>query len=132
MIGLDDEDLSYFRLLYNASSTGSVMSIGLCGIVPLATFDSTNIPQSRSECFDGTAYKPSIGNDGRHCVCVKPNESYDADTRFEIDDEEFAATKMTRDEYIAGRDTVSESGSVDDVYELWQSDFEDGTYRFVR
>ena len=132
MIGLDDDDLPYFESLYNASSNGNVMSVGLCGVLPLSTCDSTNIPQSRAECFDGTAYKPSIGIDGAHCVCVRPNESHDVDTEFDVDFRDFVAAQVSHDHHIAARDRVEDTGSVDDVYELWQSDFEDGTFRFVR
>ena len=107
-----------------------VHSVGLCGIFPRATYDSISIPQSRRECFSGSAYKPSIGNDGKHCVCVKPAPS--AVTRHPAAHDEFAAAKYQHDLYLSERDGEVDTGKITDVHELWQKDFEDGTYRIQR
>merc|ERR1719356_2125613 len=66
------------------------LQVGLCGVYPRASYSWTSIPQSRGECFGGESYKPSIGTDGNHCVCVKPNESLE-NTENEIANDVFAA-----------------------------------------
>ena len=101
------------------------LQIGICGVYPQATYND-NIPQTRDECNSWrTNLKPSIGNDGRFCVCVKPNHEYDPNTKYAVDEGKF---DMFQSEYASNHMeedvTVQE---VNDVVELWQSDFE----RFV-
>ena len=70
--------------------------------------------------------KPSIGTNGRFCVCVKPNESFDAESAFE---EELDKFNELISEYEAVHNVLEDASSMDDVYELYQSDFATGTYR---
>lgn len=80
--------------------------------------------------------KPSIGGDGRFCVCVKPKElkMFEVSAgaidekrermREEVEKEE--AEKVN----IQGMTDGVDTGEV--VTELYQSDFEDGTYRITK
>ena len=97
-------------------------------------FDSlTNDPT------DSYHLKPSIGTDGEFCVCVKPYTSHyysiDAD-----DADEFLSIKETRQQAAEETETEAEADAEKDnedttetseEYELYQSDFEDGTYRIL-
>ena len=63
-------------------------------------------------------------------MCVKPNAEHDVDTKFAISSAEM-------DDAVASWDALQqiedeEESSIRDVYELWQSDFEEGTYRIQR
>ena len=104
--------------------------MGICGVYPQSTYND-NVPQTRDECNSWRDnIKPSIGNDGRHCMCVKPNAEHDVDTKFAISSAEM-------DDAVASWDALQqiedeEESSIRDVYELWQSDFEEGTYRIQR
>ena len=76
------EDDDFYEKINDTSIT---VSVGLCGVLPKASYDDTYIPQDRDAYFrGGTPMKPSIGNKGEFCVCVKPNESYDADTTYPV------------------------------------------------
>ena len=68
--------------------------IGMCGVYPQSSYNSSKIPQNRGECFNGEAYKPSIGNKGQFCVCVKPNESNDAETTYSISPSDFESAQQ--------------------------------------
>ena len=76
--------------------------------------------------------KPSIGTNGKFCVCVKPNESFDADTTASIGNKELAAYKGAHSENEEEDDVETDTSSIADVYELYQSDFEAGTYRITK
>ena len=76
------------------------------------------------------AYKPSIGNDGKHCVCVKPTLS--AVGAHQVAPDEFEAATLRHSQFLEERDGEVDTGSIDDVHELYQSDFEDGTYRIQK
>jgi len=132
--GKSDQDLGYhvvwkddddFEQYANAPDTAVV---GLCGVYPLATYNSSYEPQSRDQCVTKTkSHLPSIGNNGQFCVCVKPNESYDADTTHSLSVEDFKNAEI---EYQANHaEEEEDTSSVDDLHELWQSDFANGTYR---
>ncbi len=73
--------------------------------------------------------KPSIGNKGSFCVCVKPHESFTASTN-EVSVEDFESAQSDYAEQHAEED--EDTSSVEDVYELWQSDFVSGTYRIQK
>lgn len=77
-----EADLGYkqtaFPELYGADS----LSLGVCGVTPMSSY-SDRVPQSQRECVEGgDRLKPSIGNDGRFCVCYKPQSDYNVDTRW--------------------------------------------------
>lgn len=86
------------------------------------------MPRTRDSCnaFEDNI-KPSIGNDGRHCVCVKPHNSFDSDTAYDVTEE---TLKEAKAEWVAHHtEEEVETGSLSDVFELYQSDFDEGTYR---
>jgi len=93
------------------------------------------VPRTRDECnaFQDNI-KPSIGNNGRHCVCVKPNESFDAKSANNLTQRTFNEFKSLRREYREAEklEMSADPGSVDDLYELYQSDFKEGTYRILK
>ena len=102
--------------------------MGMCGVYPTSTYTDM-VPTTRDECNSfRDNIKPSIGTNGEFCVCVKPNESYDAETSvYSVDDATFQSAQT---EYAQNHEqTAEDTGSMDDVHELYQSDFEDGTYR---
>ena len=69
--------------------------VGLCGVYPQGSYDSDNVPDSRDDCVGyGRPLQPSIGNKGEFCVCVKPNESYDADTTYSISPSDFESAQQ--------------------------------------
>ena len=74
--------------------------------------------------------KPSIGNKGSFCVCVKPNESFDAKTSYSVSAEDFERAVADYEEQHAPEE--EDTSSIDDVHELYQSDFESGTYRIQK
>ena len=101
--------------------------MGICGVYPQSTYND-NVPQTRDECNSWRDnIKPSIGNDGRFCVCVKPNEHYDKERTYPVDESLFESFQREyASNHFEGDDTVE---TADEAIELWQSDFEDGTYR---
>merc|ERR1719242_2296283 len=117
----------YLDLGDNATFVDLQMS--LCGVKPTASW-SDMVPETHEECnsFQDNV-KPSIGTDGQFCVCVKPHESYDESTSYAISDEELAEFEAGYDAYHS---IMKEVGSIEDVYELYQTDFEDGTYRITK
>jgi len=128
IIRVNDSDLLDYEEEFSETQMWNTLQVGLCGVFPRATYIGDSIPQSRSECFSGMAYKPSIGNDGSHCVCVKPTLS----SQHQVEPEDFAAAAAEHSEYLAERDGDVDSGDIDDLYELYQSDFEEGTYRIQK
>ena len=49
--------------------------------IMVALYTSTNTHQYGVPIhYVQTNVKPSIGNDGKFCVCVKPHDSYEGDT----------------------------------------------------
>merc|ERR1719447_843036 len=106
------------------------LQVSLCGVTPTSSF-SDMVPSTRDECntFQDNI-KPSIGNNGRFCVCVKPHESYDEDTMFPISEREFKAYQKAYTEFHT--ESVGDSDVVDGVVTLYQSDFEWGTYRIQK
>ena len=121
----------YYESL-GSNATFKDLYIGLCGVVPTASY-SDQVPKTRDECWDDSTrgnVRPSIGNDGRFCVCVEPNESFDVETAWTVSAEEI---KLAEAEYVQNHEEAEEdTSSIDDVYELWQSDFEHGTYRILK
>merc|ERR1719361_1674803 len=117
----------------NDSLTWIGLQMGLCGVWPNSTYTDM-VPTTRDECNAmQDNIKPSIGTDGRFCVCVKPNESFDAETSVSIDDEELATFKGTYfEDAQMERNEEEDTSSMDDVIELYQSDFVDGTYRIKK
>ena len=68
--------------------------VGLCGVYPRASYNDSHIPVSRVQCLSsGKNYKPSIGNKGEFCVCVKPNESFEANTTYSISSSDFESAQ---------------------------------------
>merc|ERR1719242_2532745 len=88
------------------------------------------IPTTRDSCFDPSVYKPSIGTDGRFCVCVQPNDDF-ATTTASIGEAELSATKGQY-EATKAAEAEEDTSSITDSYKLWQSDFEEGTYRITK
>ena len=127
-----DGDLGYHSTVFPEAFEGA--QLGVCGVYPQSTY-SDKVPRSRADC-DAKAMdenlKPSIGTDGRFCVCYKPQQSYDVDVKWRAPPSSY---QQWEDEWtekqeakLMGSDTT---GSIDDVHELRQSDFKEGTYRFV-
>ena len=107
------------------------VNVGLCGVVPLSSYRD-NVPTTRDECWGSgpTNIKPSIGTDGRFCVCVRPNESYDVGTVHEVSSEEFESFVIG---YVQHHQEAEEdTSSMKDLHELYQSDFDHGTYRILK
>merc|ERR1719242_2037733 len=127
-----DERWDYWNDKYsgNADATWMDLQLSLCGVKPTSSF-SNMVPSTRDECntFQDNV-KPSIGNNGQFCVCVKPHEAYDGSTSFTIFDEEMQEFQAGYDKFHASTD--EDTGSTDDVYELRNSDFVEGTYRIKR
>ena len=121
---------AYYTNMAN-NATYMDLDIGLCGVAPMSSY-SDQVPSTRDECWEGTSrdnVKPSIGNNGRFCVCVKPNESYQDKVHVvTAEDLESAEAEYTKHHQEEAEDT----SSVDDLYELYQSDFETGTYRILK
>jgi len=126
---MDDFNLwtGYYESLEPDNRTWWQLQMGICGVYPQSTYND-NVPQTRDECNEWrNNIKPSIGNDGKFCVCVKPNEHYNAATTYPVDEwlfEDFQ--KQYASNHFVEEDEVE---PIDDVIELWQSDFEEGTYR---
>jgi len=101
------------------------LQISLCGVYPQAA-NSDMVPKTRDECnsFQDNV-QPSIGNDGRFCVCVAPHSSFDGSTKHSLSDHKFAGFQ---EEYDLQHSRVAEPDE-GGVYELYQSDFLNGTYR---
>ena len=103
------------------------LQIGLCGVYPLPSNQKATA-LNRDECFDFTnTYQPSIGTDGRYCQCIsttnndKITVSMDTFNKYK---NEFT-NKNTND-------NSNSKGSIDDVYNLYQKDFQYGTYRILK
>ena len=72
--------------------------------------------------------KPSIGTNGQFCVCVKAKE--ETFTSYTVSDDDLEAVKTEYEENH--KEEEEDTGSMADVYELYQSDFESGTYRIKK
>jgi len=127
----DMDDFEEWTLNYQSldadNRTWWQLQMGICGVYPQSTYND-KVPQTRDECNEWRDnLKPSIGNNGRFCVCVKPDVHYDPTTTFAIDEARFEdfQNQYASNHFVADDDV----GAADDVYELWQSDFANGTYR---
>ena len=77
-----DGDLGYHRTDFPEIYEDETTQLGVCGVYPQSTY-SDKVPSSLSECHEaGARLKPSIGTDGRFCVCYKPEHSYDTDIKW--------------------------------------------------
>jgi len=133
----EDGDLGFketdFPELYSAHS----LSLGSCGVTPMASY-SDDVPASLEECSQFEENKmPSIGTDGRFCVCYRPHDDFDTDTRwrappslFEEYQTEWEQLQQTKALELAEPEPADEVE--DNVVELTQQDFVKGTYRITR
>lgn len=96
-----------------------------------------------SECFNYqyTAFKPSLGTDGRFCQCIKsdadnvqiPRSQISTDTDHE-DEESVDISPEDGDEssQFTEMKEMTESNAISHIVYLYQSDFDEGTYRIQR
>ena len=88
-----------------------------------------------SECTGSMgSYKPSVGTNGRFCVCTKPKglKNSDYNPQYSVSSSELSSKK----EEMSHSDSVTNENEDENVsqkewkrYELYQKDFESGTYR---
>ncbi len=77
-----DGDLGYSRTAFPELFPADSLSMGTCGVAAMASY-SDRVPEHHSDCVDATdAIKPSLGTDGRFCVCVRPQQHYDQAIRW--------------------------------------------------
>merc|ERR1719461_2502588 len=105
------EEEEYEDAYPNSDTTFRILIEGLCGVFPQSSYKTSTIPTSRDDCFDPSVYKPSIGTDGRFCVCVQPSDSYDESTTYSVTAEEMASKQSAYDETQA-EETEEDTGSV--------------------
>ena len=129
-----DGDLGYRRTRFPEQYEADSVRMGLCGLWPQSAY-SGNVAEDRGQClFDEEPrewVKPSIGSDGRHCVCVKPNASFLAKTVWRSSPTAFEQVAVDWMESQGESHNAKSLGFVDDVVELFQNDFERGTYRIT-
>ena len=136
-----DGDLGYRRTRFPEQSAADSLRMGLCGLWPQSSY-SGNVAEDRTQCLFGDGegvegggertewIKPSIGSDGRHCVCVRPSASLGG-AKWRSSPTVFEGVAVRWLEAEGEGASLNEVGFVDDVHELWQSDFVDGTYRIT-
>jgi len=71
--------------------------------------------------------KPSMGLDGRFCMCVKPEEY----SEYQVPKQQLV-DKVRTDSEAEDASSVWTSDAKVDLYRLWQKDFEHGTYRILK
>ena len=99
------------------SDTDGIIFTGTCAT--LAKSVTTEVATTHDDCTSAQSpvnFKPSIGTDGRNCVCVQPSKM----GYFEAGSRKIEEKKE------------NEQGSMDDVYYLYQKDFVEGTYRITK
>jgi len=115
---------------YATDNSGGLM-ISLCGVYPQAA-NSDEVPQNRNECNSASNQnniKPSIGTKGQFCQCAKPNPSAQAST-FTVSLAWLARSEAALARYQSQLESETDQTS-DTVIELYQRDFESGTYRIT-
>ena len=136
VVSPNSDDWLEWRGYYEAKGDNASfvdLDISMCGVLPLSSY-TDRVPSTRDECLItpdliNDNVKPSIGNDGRFCVCVKPNESFEDKAHIvTAQDLESAEAEYAKHHEEAEEDT----SSIDDVHELYQSHFDHGTYRILK
>eukprot|EP01084_Bolivina_argentea_P036369 67300_1 len=128
------DDWNHFTEIYTEDESWETLQVSLCGVYPQSSYnddDELIIPSTRDDCntFQQNV-KPSIGNEGSFCVCTKPpKQSYDG-LNWRLSPKSF---KEYKEEWMNQKNSNDEdTGSIDDVIEIYQSDVLEGTYRIKK
>jgi len=150
-----DHDDRVFKYISEDSPSAVV---GECGVLILAV-NSTLIAKEYSDCSTGNGQgfrKPSIGINGKFCICTQPMETkaFEVSTN-DIEDklstigvveissattssaiyrsllEQYDSSNQIQKRLILQAQEMEDTSSTDE-YHLYQTDFESGTYRILK
>ncbi len=119
-----DGDMGSHATLFPEAYEAEATQLGVCGVYPQSAY-SDQVPADQSQCAHmRRPLKPSLGDDGRFCVCYKPQKSYDAAIKWRSSPKAFDEVQAELDQV-----TDANTGALSDEVRLHQKDFADDTLR---